>query len=55
VEQETIAATVFERQGDRWTAFAATEDDSLYMPEIKVKIPLAELYEQLDLSADRAD
>ena len=54
LEQKTIAATVFERQGDRWTAFAVTEEDILRMPEIEVEIPLTELYEQLDLSAGQA-
>jgi Uma2 family endonuclease len=48
VEQKTIAATVFERRGEVWAAFAITEEDTLHMPEIDIEVPLAELYESLD-------
>jgi Uma2 family endonuclease len=51
LEQKTIAATVFERQGENWTAFAITEEDILRMPKIEVEIPLVELYESLDLAS----
>ncbi len=45
LEQRTIAATVFERRGESWTAFAITEEDTLRMPEIDIEVPLMELYE----------
>ncbi len=50
LEQKTIAATVFERLGGTWTAYATTEADTLHMPEIGIGVPLAELYESLDLA-----
>ena len=49
IEQKTIAATVFERRGDMWAAFAITEKDTLHMPEIGIEVPLLELYDALDL------
>jgi Uma2 family endonuclease len=50
LEQTTIAATVFQRRGEVWTAFAITEEDTLRMREIDVEVPLAELYESLDFA-----
>jgi Uma2 family endonuclease len=50
-EQKTVAATVFERRGETWTAFAITEEDTLHMPEIGIEVPLAELYDSLDFAA----
>ena len=35
LEQKTIAATVLERHGEAWLAFAATEENTLRMPEIE--------------------
>jgi Uma2 family endonuclease len=48
--QQTIAATVFERRGEMWTAFAITEEDTLHMPEIDIEVPLVELYASLDFA-----
>jgi Uma2 family endonuclease len=48
VEQRGIGALVLERDGDRWHAIAATEGDSLTMPEIGVDVPLAEFYVGLE-------
>jgi len=55
LEQKTIAATVFERRDDMWTAFAITEEDTLRMPEIEIEVPLAELYESLDFELATPD
>ena len=49
LEQKTTAATVFERHGENWPAFAITVEDTLRMPEIEIEIPLTELYESLEL------
>ena len=51
LEQTSIAATVFARVGDLWTASALTENDTLAMPEIGLELPLAECYVGLELSA----
>jgi len=48
VEQRGVGALVLERDGDRWHAIAATEGDSLAMPEIGVDVPLAEFYAGLE-------
>ncbi len=55
LEQKTIAATVFERRGETWTAFAITEEDTLHMPEIGIEVPLAELYESLEFATTESD
>ena len=34
LEQTSVAATVFARVGEFWTASALTENDTLMMPEI---------------------
>ncbi len=55
LEQKSIAATVIERRGEAWTVFAITEEDTLYMPEIGIEVPLAEFYESLDLATTQTD
>ncbi len=50
LEQGIQAATVFAREGDRWVGSLLTGDVLLAMPEIDIEIPLAELYEGLDLT-----
>jgi Uma2 family endonuclease len=47
LEQDSIGATVFQRRDETWAASTVTEDDRLFMPEIGVEIPLAELYADL--------
>jgi Uma2 family endonuclease len=56
LEQDSQAATVFAREGDRWVGSLLTGDAMLAMPEIGIEVPLAELYDGLDLSqpADEA-
>jgi Uma2 family endonuclease len=50
LEQDSQVATVFAREGGRWVGTLFTGDAVLAMPEIGVDLPLAELYEGLDLS-----
>jgi len=51
LEQTSIAATVFARLGELWTASALTENDTLAMPEIGIELPIVECYLGLELSA----
>ncbi|MBV8402063.1 MAG: Uma2 family endonuclease [Acetobacteraceae bacterium] len=53
LEKESVAATVFERSGDDWVGHVLTDTDVLRMPEIGIELPLAELYEGVDLSSVR--
>jgi Uma2 family endonuclease len=51
LEQTSIAATVFSREGGFWNAYALTEGDTLSMPEIGVDLVLAEIYSDVTLPA----
>jgi Uma2 family endonuclease len=51
LEQDSIAATVFTRQGPAWDARALTVDDVLRMPEIGIEVPLAAIYADTGLNA----
>ena len=57
LEQTSIAATVFSREGEFWNAYALTEGDTLSMPEIGVELVLAEIYSDVTLPVldDRED
>ena len=50
LEQDSQAATMFVREGERWVGLLLTGDAVLTMPEIGIEIPLAELYDGIDLS-----
>ena len=51
LEQDSVAATVFERRGDDWVGHLLTGGSAvLHMPEIGTEIPLAELYEGVALT-----
>ena len=50
LEQGTAGAVVFERVGADWLGRILGADAVIRMPEIGIEIPLAELYEGLDLS-----
>ena len=50
LEQDSQAATVFAREGERWVGSLFTGNIVLSMPEIAIEFPLAELYEGLDLT-----
>jgi Uma2 family endonuclease len=51
VESASLGLTVHERQaeGQKWTVTTAMADDLLPLPEISVEIPVAELYEGVDI------
>jgi len=49
LEQNSIGATVFARQDDRWIGFALIEGDTLQMPEIGIEVPMAEFYAGVEL------
>ncbi len=49
LEQDGIAATVFERHGPDCDARALTTGDILRMPEIEVELPLSEIYADVAL------
>ena len=51
IESATAGLTVFERSegASRWTASTLTIDESLPLPEIGIELPLAALYEGVDL------
>ncbi len=55
LEQETVAATVLERHGDGWISSLLGEADILHLPGVNIEIPLAELYEGLDFSAQETE
>ena len=48
--QDTIAGTMFERIDDDWVGHLLAADPILHFPEIGIEMPLAELYEGVDLS-----
>lgn len=48
LEQDSVAATVFQRDGHAWKAATHTAGDMLDMPEIGVELPLAECYLGVD-------
>lgn len=53
LEQDSIAATVFTRTGDVWTAHPIVGGDRLDLPEIGVSLPLADVY--ADVVLDHPD
>ena len=53
LEQDTQAATVFAREGERWVGTLHKGGGAvLPMPELGIEVPLAEFYEGLSLGAD---
>ena len=54
LEQDSIAATVFTRQGTDWIAHALTSRDTLRMPEIAVELPLSDIFADAGLSDEDA-
>ena len=50
LEQDQQAATVFTRAGDDWVGHVISGDVLLAMPEIGIEVPLAELYEGVELA-----
>jgi Uma2 family endonuclease len=55
LEQDSIAAMVFARHGDDWSATALTEADILQMPEIGIELALADIYADADFGEPAAE
>lgn len=55
LEQGAVGATMFERTGAEWIGRILSEGDVIAMPEIGIAVPLAELYEGVDVSAPPSD
>lgn len=49
LEQASIGATVFAREGDNWNGTVLIEGDLLQLPGIGIALPLDECYAGLDL------
>jgi Uma2 family endonuclease len=49
LEQDGVAATVFARENGVWTAWPLTDGDTLDMPEAGIKLPLADIYGDVEL------
>ena len=49
LEQTSIGATVFAREGDTWTASVLIEGDTIALPELGTALPLSECYAGLEL------
>ena len=55
LEQVEISGTMFERVGDDWIGHILTSGSVIAMPEIGIELPLAELYDGLDLTSPPED
>jgi Uma2 family endonuclease len=55
LEQVRIGATVFAREGDRWTGTVLLDDGVLAMPEIGVELALRDLYVDVELPPPETD
>jgi Uma2 family endonuclease len=44
LEQDSIAATIFDRHDEPWRSFTLIEGDTLLLPEIGIQLPLAGIY-----------
>ncbi len=51
LEQDGVSATVYARSGETWTHEILIADSVLFLPEIGVELPLAELYEGIVFEA----
>ena len=51
LEQKSVGAVVFVREGSAWTAAALAEGETLSLPAVGIEIPLAELYAGIDFEA----
>jgi Uma2 family endonuclease len=56
LSQDTVAGTVFERvSDDDWVGHLLAADSILRMPEIGIELPLAELYEGVELAPEGSE
>lgn len=51
LEQDSVGAMMFTRQGEAWTVSVHTEPDVLQMPEIGIDLALAEIYADAEFDA----
>ncbi len=52
LEQDRLGGAMYARTGNDWIYRSLTADSLLQMPEIGVELPLAELYDGVDLTED---
>ena len=52
LEQDFQAAIVLTRNGNDWVTTAVDADGTLSLPEIEVELPLADLYEGIEMPDD---
>ncbi|HTB46432.1 MAG TPA: hypothetical protein VK741_22620 [Acetobacteraceae bacterium] len=50
IAQDEMSGTMFERIGTDWVGHLLHAGSILRMPEIDIEVPLAELYDGIDLS-----
>ena len=55
LEQAGVAGTMFERSGEDWVGHILTAASVIRMPEVGIELPLAELYDGLDLAEPPED
>ena len=53
LEQDSVGATVYARSSELWTHDILIADSMLFLPEIGVELPLAELYEGIAFEEER--
>ena len=54
LEQDRVAATVHVRAGENWITQLLFSGDTLALPDVGLSLPLAELYETVDLTGPDA-
>lgn len=52
LRQDRVGGLVFERVGDDWIGHILRPGTVLHMPEIGIDLPLADLYDRIDFSAE---
>src|SRR5580704_11354578 len=55
LEQSRRGATVFSRTGGEWVGHVLTGDDELALPEARITLPIAELYEGVTFSLGQGE
>ncbi|HTT81860.1 MAG TPA: Uma2 family endonuclease [Rhizomicrobium sp.] len=55
LSQNEIGGTMFERSGEDWVGHLLATESIVHMPEIGIDLPIAELYEDIDLVADEPE
>lgn len=55
LEQSSIAAEVYARDGERWVRSTVTGDETLHLPEIGTEFALSEIYAGIELEGSQAE